>query len=80
MYAIRSYYAEDAVHAAETLGYPVVLKAEAPTLVHKTEAGGVVLDLGDEAALRAAHAAMAGRLGDTPGLSFLVQQQRNNFV
>jgi acetyltransferase len=37
--------AEAAVAAAEALGYPVVLKAHAAALVHKTDAGGVHLDL-----------------------------------
>ncbi len=46
---------EDAVHAAESLGYPVVLKAVGGgELLHKTEAGGVVLDLADAEAVRAA--------------------------
>ena len=35
----------DAVAAAETMGYPVVVKADAPGLVHKTEVGGVRLNL-----------------------------------
>ena len=45
---------DDAVAVAKRIGYPVVLKAQAATLSHKTEAGGVMLNLGDEAALRAA--------------------------
>lgn len=46
---------EDSVQAAAAeLGFPVVLKLSAPSLVHKTEAGGVKLNLGDaEAAARA---------------------------
>ncbi len=36
---------EEAVATAERLGYPVVLKLIAPRQAHKTEAGGVVLDL-----------------------------------
>ncbi|MBU1450015.1 MAG: acetate--CoA ligase family protein [Proteobacteria bacterium] len=47
---------DDAVQAADSLGYPVVLKAVGGAdLLHKTEAGGVVLNLGDaEAVLQAA--------------------------
>jgi acyl-CoA synthetase (NDP forming) len=45
---------EDAVTVAKRVGYPVALKAQAAALSHKTEAGGVMLNLTDEAALRAA--------------------------
>jgi succinyl-CoA synthetase beta subunit len=34
-----------AAAAAETIGFPVVLKVVGPTLYHKTEVGGVVLDV-----------------------------------
>jgi acetate---CoA ligase (ADP-forming) len=50
--------ADQAAAAARELGYPVVLKIVSPDIAHKTEAGGVALDLHDEAALRAAVAAM----------------------
>ena len=46
--------ADEAAAIAKRIGYPVVLKAQAAALSHKTEAGGVVLNLADEAALRAA--------------------------
>jgi acyl-CoA synthetase (NDP forming) len=46
--------ADDAVTVARKIGFPVVLKAQAAALSHKTEAGGVALNLKDEAALRAA--------------------------
>jgi acetyl coenzyme A synthetase (ADP forming)-like protein len=35
-----------ALEAAEHLGYPVALKVDTPNLLHKTQAGGVALDLG----------------------------------
>lgn len=53
----RAKNADEAVRAAAELGYPVVLKADGD-IEHKTEAGAVKLDLRDEAALRAACAAM----------------------
>ncbi len=53
----RAKNAEEAVRAAEVLGYPVVLKADGD-IEHKTESGAVRLDLRDATALRAACAAM----------------------
>lgn len=50
---------EEAVALAEKLGYPVVLKLSPRQLVHKTELGGVRLNLGDAAAVRSAFQAMA---------------------
>ena len=44
---------DEAVAVAARIGYPVVLKAQAGRLAHKTEAGGVLLNIRDEAALRA---------------------------
>jgi succinyl-CoA synthetase beta subunit len=46
--------ADEAAVVAERIGYPVVLKAQAAALSHKTESGGIALDLTDESALRAA--------------------------
>ncbi len=37
--------AQDAAAAADRLGYPVVLKAQAAALGHKSDAGGVILNL-----------------------------------
>ncbi|HEY9280881.1 MAG TPA: acetate--CoA ligase family protein [Eoetvoesiella sp.] len=45
---------DDAVQAAVKIGYPVVLKAQSAKLAHKTEAGGVAINLKDEASLRTA--------------------------
>ena len=36
---------EEAEAAAEAIGYPVVMKAQAPALGHKSDAGGVILNL-----------------------------------
>jgi acetate---CoA ligase (ADP-forming) len=46
----------EATTAAARLGFPVVLKLSAPSLIHKTEAGGVVLGLQDTAAVELAFA------------------------
>ncbi|RYF60161.1 MAG: CoA-binding protein [Comamonadaceae bacterium] len=46
--------AYDAVRIASRVGYPVVAKIQSAALPHKTDVGGVVVGLADEAALRAA--------------------------
>ena len=66
--------ADEAVKAAAALGYPVVLKADGD-IEHKTEAGAVKLDLRDEAALRAACAAMSAAKN-----GFLVQSMMKGGV
>ncbi len=45
---------DEAAATAKRIGYPVAMKAQAAALSHKTEAGGVILNVQDEAALRAA--------------------------
>jgi acetate---CoA ligase (ADP-forming) len=45
---------DGAVAAAEALGYPVAMKAQAAALGHKSDAGGVILNLADADAVRAA--------------------------
>ena len=42
----------EAVAIAERVGYPVVMKISAPNVVHKSEVGGVVLDVRDEKTVR----------------------------
>lgn len=44
--------------ACRALGYPVVMKVVSPDILHKSESGGVKLDLRDEAAARAAFGAI----------------------
>ncbi|HSM87437.1 MAG TPA: GNAT family N-acetyltransferase, partial [Candidatus Limnocylindrales bacterium] len=48
--------ADDAVKAAEDIGYPVVLKLHSETVTHKSDRGGVILNLADANAVRAAFA------------------------
>ena len=49
----------EALAAAERLGFPLVLKTANPEVAHKTEAGGVVLGIGDAAALAQAYRRIA---------------------
>jgi acyl-CoA synthetase (NDP forming) len=50
---------DDAVKAARQIGYPVVLKAVAAKLLHKSDAGAVALHLADDEAVRAAYERIA---------------------
>ncbi len=68
---------DEALAAAEDIGYPVVLKAIAPDLVHKSDVGGVAVGIETDAELSAAYDAMARRLaehGHAPE-GYLVQRQ-----
>lgn len=49
--------------AAAELGYPIVLKTAMPGILHKSDVGGVTLNLADAKAVRAAYDDMAARLG-----------------
>ncbi len=55
--------ADAAVQAADAIGYPVVLKILSPQITHKSDVGGVALNLDDAAAVRAAVAAICQRVG-----------------
>ena len=77
---------EDAVAAADRIGYPVVVKADAAGLTHKTEVGGVVLDVVDAPAVREACATLSRRAGATrfvvqprmePGVELLLGARRD---
>jgi acyl-CoA synthetase (NDP forming) len=52
-----------ALAAAADIGYPVVLKTDEPGIAHKSDVGGVVQDVRDPDALRAAYQDLAERLG-----------------
>ncbi|CAB3790934.1 Trans-feruloyl-CoA synthase FCS1 [Paraburkholderia caffeinitolerans] len=52
---------EDAVAAAREIGFPVVLKILSPDILHKSDIGGVLLNVGDEEAVRAGFATLLAR-------------------
>jgi acyl-CoA synthetase (NDP forming)/GNAT superfamily N-acetyltransferase len=55
---------ESAEKTALELGFPIVMKATRPGLVHKGELGGVQLGLSNESAVRQAYLAIAGSLDE----------------
>ena len=65
----------EAVEAAEALGYPVVLKVAAAGILHKTEAGGVVLGLRDSGEVAVAAARLLGIPGAGADAKLLVEQR-----
>jgi acyl-CoA synthetase (NDP forming) len=62
--------ADEAAAIARGIGYPVVLKAQASALPHKSDVGGVLVGLADEAALRAGWTTLMGNVAaHRPGLA-----------
>ena len=62
-----------AVGAAEDIGFPVVVKADAASVIHKSDMGGVAVNLADTDAVKKAVTMMKERI-DAPDLRFFVQQ------
>jgi acetyltransferase len=56
--------ADEAAAAANRLGYPVVVKLRSRTITHKSDVGGVQLDLRDEAAVRRAFETIQAKLAE----------------
>ncbi len=52
--------ADEAVKLADDLGYPVVLKIHSPDITHKSDIGGVQLDLEDDGMVRSAFERIVG--------------------
>ena len=63
--------AAEAASSAATIGFPVVLKASGASLSHKTEVGGVALNIGTEAEVRKE----GERLLKIPGCDALLVQE-----
>lgn len=72
---------DEAAAAAERLGYPVAVKIVSPALSHKTDVGGVALNLGSAGAVEAAGREMLRRVrAAAPGArldGFAVQRMRS---
>ncbi|WP_136520179.1 GNAT family N-acetyltransferase [Cellulomonas telluris] len=66
--SVRVHDADEAVAAAERLGWPVAVKTTVPALRHRADLGGVRLDVADEAELRSDVAGiLALAAGHDPG-------------
>ena len=59
--------ADEAVQQAGDIGYPVVLKLNSKSITHKSDVGGVQLNLKDEAAVRAAFERIRETLAEREG-------------
>ncbi|MBA4397257.1 MAG: CoA-binding protein [Syntrophus sp. (in: bacteria)] len=54
---------DEAIAAAAAVGYPVALKIVSPDILHKSEAGGILLNLSDTQAVREGFAAVVTNAG-----------------
>ena len=61
--SVRAETLEDAIAAAERLGFPVAVKTAAPGVQHKSDVGGVRLGVDDSPSLEDAYADLERRLG-----------------
>ena len=66
--------ADEAVVAAEAIGYPVAVKVDSEKIDHKSDMGGVAVNLKNAAAVRSAVEDMRRRLESYGELKFLVQK------
>jgi len=70
---------EEAVAAAEQLGYPVALKISSPDIIHKSDVGGIRLNISNSDALRKACGEIIAAVGkncpEARLTGFLVQEQ-----
>jgi acetyl-CoA synthetase (ADP-forming) len=58
---------EEALAAAREIGYPLAMKIVSPQVLHKTEMGGVKVNISSDEALREAHQAMLASVGSRVG-------------
>ncbi len=68
---------KEAVTVAKELGYPVVMKINTPPILHKTEVGGVMVDLRSDAEVKKAWNELRSRVGEIKkGEKFSVVMQQ----
>ena len=65
--------ADEAVTAAEQIGFPVALKACSPELMHKSETGGILLNLATAEAVERAYAEIQAKI-QIPLDGYIVQE------
>ncbi|MCX8199336.1 MAG: acetate--CoA ligase [Sulfolobales archaeon] len=53
---------DEAINAANKMGYPVALKISSPQILHKTDVGGVVLNINSDAEVREAYRTILSRV------------------
>jgi acetyltransferase len=58
---------DEAVQLASAIGFPVVLKVHSQTITHKTDVGGVKLNLPDEPAVRSAYRSIHSSVAEKAG-------------
>jgi len=65
---------EEAVEMSDSIGYPIVLKVLSPKVIHKSDAGGVKLDLKDAEDVKRAYGEIAASFGDEDLIGVAVQE------
>jgi acetyl-CoA synthetase (ADP-forming) len=73
---------KDAIKFADEIGYPVVLKIVSPDIIHKSEAGGVIVNLKTQTEVKDAYNRILGNVKkykpDTKIVGVLVQEMAPN--
>ncbi len=65
--------AEEAIEAAKDMGFPVVIKADSERIVHKSDMGGVAVNITDEDSVKKTTEEMKNKF-NVPDLKFFVQK------
>lgn len=65
--AVLAKTADEAAAAAAKVGFPVALKIVSPEIIHKSDAGGIVLNLADEKAVREGFATVTANASRVSG-------------